>query len=111
MKGDPVYNCTGMDKKTFDLECPCCGARLEIDAATGKILFSKEAPQKQKDFSFDGQLERIRAQKQQADQLFNKAFQDEAERKKLLERKFEEAQKRAQQDKGGPPPRNPLDMD
>lgn len=105
------YNCVMAKNRTFTLECPCCGASLEIDAATGKILFSKESTQTQKDFSFDGQLERIRKQKEQADQLFSKAFHDEAERKKLLERKFEEAQKRAHEDKAGPPPRNPLDLD
>ncbi|MBI2822093.1 MAG: hypothetical protein HYX74_07690 [Acidobacteria bacterium] len=100
-----------MAKETVAVECPCCGAKLEIDVASGKILFSEESRQPPKDFSFEGQLERIRKQKEQSDQLFSKAVQDEAERKKLLERKFEEAQKRARADKSGIPPRNPFDLD
>ena len=99
-----------MPKKTLNVDCPCCSAKLQIDVASGKVLFSEEATAP-KDFSFDSQLERIRRQAEQADQLFSKAFQDEAERKKLLERKFEEAQKRAAGDKSGTPPRNPFDMD
>lgn len=100
-----------MAKKTLTVECPCCGATLQIDAASGKILFSEESKHPRKDFSFDTQLEQIRKQKEQADEIFSKAFQEEAERKKLLERKFEEAQKKAQQDKSGLPPRRPFDWD
>lgn len=93
------------------VDCPCCGAKLHLDGATGKVLFSEE-PKQQKDFSFEAQLDRIRQQKEQADELFSKAFRDEAERKRLLERKFEEAQKRAQENKEEPPPRHgPFDLD
>ena len=99
-----------MPKKTLNIDCPCCSARLQVDLASGKVLFSEEA-KAPKDFSFDSQLERVHRQAEQADKLFSKAFQDEAERKKLLERKFEEAQKRAAGDKSGAPPRNPFDMD
>lgn len=97
-------------EKTLTVECPCCAARIQVDVKTGNVLFSEEA-QVKKDFSFDAQLESIRKQKDQADQLFSKAFQDEAERKKLLERKFEEAQKRASEDKGEIKPRRPFDFD
>ena len=100
-----------MLKKTLTVECPCCGATLQIDAASGKILFAEEPKHSRKDFSFDGQLEQIRKQKEQADDMFSKAFREEAERKKLLERKFEEAQKKAQEDKSGAPPRRPFDWD
>ncbi|MBI4456867.1 MAG: hypothetical protein HY644_13350 [Acidobacteria bacterium] len=99
-----------MARKTLKVECPCCRATLQIDAASGKILFSEE-PKQQKNFSFDSQLEQIRKQKEQADHLFDKAFRDEAERRKLLERKFEEAQKRAREEKDVIPPRKPLDLD
>ncbi|HEY2933667.1 MAG TPA: 2-nitropropane dioxygenase [Acidobacteriota bacterium] len=99
-----------MADNTLTIECPCCAAKIQIDAKSGKVLFAEEA-QVKKDFSFDTQLEQIRKQKDQADQLFSKAFQDEAERKKLLERKFEEAQKRAQEDKGAIKPRRPFDFD
>jgi hypothetical protein len=104
------YNWAMAKNKTFTLECPCCGAALEIDAATGKILFSEESKKKQ-EFSFDGQLDRIRRQKEESEQRFSKVFQDEADRKKLLERKFEEARKKAQEDKSEARPRNPLDFD
>ena len=99
-----------MDKKTLNVECPCCGAQLQVDAASAKVLFAEE-PKRAKEFSFDSQLEQIRRQKEQADGLFQKAFHDEAERKKLLERKFEEAQKRAQEDKSDVRPHNPFELD
>ena len=99
-----------MTQKTLKVECPCCGASLQIDAATSKVLFAEEAKRTQQ-FSFDAQLEEIRNQKSRADELFQKAFQDEDERRKTLERKFEESQKRAREDTSDERPRNPFDLD
>ena len=99
-----------MSQKTLQLDCPCCGAHLQIDAESSKVLFAEEA-KATRQFSFDAQLEQIQKQKEQADQLFEKAFQNESEWRRTLERKFEEAQKRAREDKSDVKPRNPFDMD
>jgi hypothetical protein len=99
-----------MSQKTLRVACPCCGANLQVDVESSQVLFAEEAKRSQQ-FSFDAQLEQIQKQKDQADQLFEKVFLDESERRKTLERKFEEAQKRALEDKSNVKPRNPFDMD
>lgn len=95
-----------MDKYT--VKCPCCEATISIDAQTGAVLGHEE---KKKVFgSFDELKGAVEKQKQTRDQIFEQEMSSIKDRERLLEEKFNEAMKRAENDKDKPF-RNPLDMD
>lgn len=97
-----------MDKYT--IKCPCCEATISVDAHTGAVLGHEE---KKKVFgSFDELKGAVEKQKQTRDQIFEQEMSSIKDRERLLEEKFNEAMKRAEQDKDKDKPyKNPLDMD
>jgi len=77
------------------VECPCCRARLLIDARLGKVI-SHEPPPRQKDapdLGHAAQLVRDQAAKREA--LFRQSTEDEKHKSELLDRKFSEALKKS----------------
>ncbi len=82
-----------LDKLTVN--CPDCGSEMVIDRKTGKILLHKEAKRELKDF--DSLLKGLDEQKEKAESVFEreKAALDDHDR--LMEEKFKEALKRAEE--------------
>jgi len=80
--------------KTNDIQvtCPCCGARLTIDAQLRQVI-SHEAPPPQRGLSPD--LDRaaalLREQAEKREALFKQSTEDLKTKAQLLERKFAEA--------------------
>jgi hypothetical protein len=73
------------------IECPCCHATLEIDAATGKVLSSKEF-KKEKESLADF-MEKQKHRTAELDAKFNAAKEKEKNRLSEIEKKFEAAKK------------------
>ena len=94
-KGDP----------RIQVVCPSCQANLTVDPKTGLVL---HAEGKKPDYSFDEALDHLQARKEKSEELFQKAFLDEEQRKKGLEQKFREALN--SKDELDEPP-NPWEMD
>ena len=83
--------------KTPDIQvdCPCCGTKLTVDPALGKVI-AYEAPPKQAtgpDLDHAGSLLKEAAARREA--LFKQSTENEKTRSQLLERKFEEAFKKS----------------
>ncbi|MEM8964084.1 MAG: hypothetical protein AAGD38_21545 [Acidobacteriota bacterium] len=92
--------------------CPCCGADLVIDPATGHVLSYREVEKPiagGKDF--DSLLAGIDDAKNQAGQIFDREMSALKDRDRLLEAKFREAMKRAEEDDDDTPPQRPFDFD
>ena len=88
--------------------CPCCEATLNIDAQTGALISHEE---KTKPIaSFEEMAKGMEKQKQLREQIFNQELGSLKDRERILEEKFREAMKRADQEKDQPY-RNPLDLD
>ena len=92
---------------------PGCGCELVIDAQTGAVL-SQEKPAQPpgggKDF--DALLAGVDDAKQRAGELFEREIAAFKDRDRLLDAKFEEAVRRAQeQDDDEEPPVRPWDLD
>ena len=87
--------------EALDVECPCCGALLKIDPDTGSVVWAdrKKEPAK----SFDDLLSRVSSQKSEISEKFARSVQQTRHAKQILERKFEEARKRAADDPTKPP--------
>jgi len=95
-----------MDRYT--LTCPCCEAKLTVDANTGAILAHEE--KKKVHGSFEDLKGELNKQKEHREQIFAQEMSSMKDRERLLEEKFKEALKRADTD-SDKPFRNPLDLD
>lgn len=92
--------------EALDVECPCCGALLKIDAETGSVVWAdkKQEPSK----SFDDLLSRVSSQKSVIQEKFARSVQQTRNQREILEKKFEEARRRAALNPNERPP-NPFD--
>ena len=87
------------------VDCPCCGAKLTVDRSNGDVL-SLDAPRPTTK-SFEEALGEVRSGGRRREEAFSKAFDRTRRLENVLEKKFEEAKKKAAEDKS--PHRNPFD--
>ena len=92
--------------EALDVTCPCCEALLKVDTETGAVVWmdKKKAPAK----DFDDLVNRVHSQKSLLDEKFARSVQQTKNSKDILDKKFEEARKRAAADPTGRP-HNPFD--
>ena len=92
----------------LQVTCPCCETRLVVDTASGEIL-SEERPKVDHSKTFDSALDEVRGGAKRRGEAFSKAFEKTKRLDDLLDKKFEEAKKKAAKDKSKP--KNPFDLD
>ena len=96
---------------TFEVTCPCCSAVLKIDTAT-KAVIAHTAAVKPKMF---GDIEEAaRAMKEQdsrRESIFRQSVEAQKHASDLLEKKFQEAVKRAKETPDTGKPIRDLDLD
>ena len=82
--------------EALDVTCPCCEALLKVDPETGSVVWAdkKKAPPK----DFDDLVSRVQSQKGVLDQKFARSVQHTRRSSEILEKKFEEARRRAEAD-------------
>jgi hypothetical protein len=92
--------------EAIDVTCPCCETLLKVDPDTGAVVWAdkKKAPAK----DFDELVDRVRSQKSALDDKFARSMAQNRNQKDILEKKFEEARKRAAENPNDRPP-NPFD--
>ncbi len=94
--------------KPFEINCPCCGALMVVDAGTRTIL-RHEAPRKAT-ASFEEMLKEVGESKQKTESKLQRALEQQRQREEILEKKFREAVKKAETDDKPPGPK-PIDLD
>lgn len=95
----------------FDVTCPCCRAVLKIDSTT-KAVISHVAPVKPK--TFQDMEEAARAMKEQdgrRDSIFRQSVEAQKHASELLEKKFQEALKKAKETPDTGKPIRDFDLD
>lgn len=100
------------DTGKLTLRCPECGSDLVVDAATGAVLSHrkpKQPPAGGKDF--DSLLKGLDEEKSRAEDVFQREVAAMKDRDRLLEEKFREAMRRAEEEPDEGPPRRPFDFD
>ncbi len=100
------------ETRKLTLRCPDCASELVVDAATGEILSHRKAKQPLaggKDF--DALLKGLEDDKHKAEDIFQREVAALKDRDRLLEEKFREAMKRAEEDPDQGPPQRPFDLD
>ena len=98
--------------RKLTVRCPDCSSDLTIDAATGEVL-AHRAPKRQpaggKDF--DALMRGLDEDREKAEDVFAREVAAFKDRDRLLEEKFREAMKRAEEDPDTGPPVRPFDLD
>jgi len=92
--------------EAIDIACPCCEAMLKVDPETGAVVWvdKKKAPAK----DFDDLVSRVQSQKSLVAEKFARSVEQTKKQHEILDRKFEEARKRAALNPNERPP-NPFD--
>ena len=94
----------------FEVGCPCCGAVLKIDAGMGAVI-SHVAPIKPKMFAdLEGAAQAMREQDTRKESLFRQSVEAEKHKAELLEKKFQDAFKKAKETPDTRPLRD-IDLD
>ena len=96
-------------KSEFEVECPCCAAKLVVDANLQRVIRHSEPPSADRPELDDAQ--RILAdQAARREALFQKSVHEERTRGDALSKRFEEALKQANQEPITKPTRD-FDLD
>ncbi len=100
------------DHRKLTARCPECGADLVIDASTGAVLShrkAKQPPAGGKDF--DALLKGLDEDKSRAEDIFEREVAAIKDRDRILEEKFREAMRRAEEEPDEGRPVRPFDLD
>jgi hypothetical protein len=95
----------------FEVTCPCCGALMKIDVATRSVI-AHTAPVKPK--TFNDMEEADRAMKEhdnRRDSIFEQSMEAQKHAAELLEKKFQEAVKKAKETPDTGRPLRDFDLD
>lgn len=95
----------------FEVECPCCGATLKVDATVKAVLSHKEKPRPKTIDDISAGVEKLRSAQAEREAAFNKSFEQVKSSKDVLSAKFDELLKQAKQDDPSKPPPKPLGLD
>ena len=95
----------------FELACPCCGAVMKIDPQT-KAVISHVAPVKPKTFNdLDDAARAMKEQDSRRDSIFRQSVEAQKHASDLLEKKFQEALRKAKESPDTGKPIRDFDLD
>lgn len=94
----------------MELECPCCGVLLKIDASLGKVIWHGKPPRKTDAPDIDQSARLLEQEKARREAIFRQSAEDEKSKPQLLEKKFQEALKRSKNEPIERPSRE-MDLD
>lgn len=95
----------------FEVECPCCQARLKIDPGTQAVISFKEPERPRTVESLEAAVARLKGEAARREEAFQRSFEAEKRHAEVLERKFEELLRQARESPAGPPPKRDIDLD
>lgn len=100
------------DNRRLTVRCPECSSELVVDVATGEVISHRKPKQPLaggKDF--DSLLKGLDDDKAHAEDVFQREVAALKDRDRILEEKFREALKRAEEDPDQGRPARPFDLD
>ncbi|HYE93299.1 MAG TPA: hypothetical protein VEA38_19870 [Terriglobales bacterium] len=93
-----------MASAPFVVQCPCCQGKLTIDAELQAVIAHEEAPRQRSTADLGAALDQLKSKSAEREERFKQQMAAEAQKGKLLDRKFQESLKKAK-DSPDPPPR------
>lgn len=98
-------------KGNFEVTCPCCGAVLKVDGDTHGVI-SHVAPVKPKLFNdLDEAARAMKEQDNRRDSIFRQSVEAQKHASDLLEKKFQEALRKAKESPDTGKPIRDFDLD
>jgi len=99
------------NESPFEVPCPCCGAMLKIDPATKAVIshVAKAVPKTFEDL--EGAARSMREQDSRKESLFRQSVEAEKNKSDLLEKKFQEAIRKAKESPDTGKPIRDFDLD
>ncbi|HZP17021.1 MAG TPA: hypothetical protein VFB00_03580 [Terriglobales bacterium] len=98
-------------KASLDVTCPCCGAVLKVDAQTAAVI-SHVAPVKPKMFNdLDEAARAMKEQDNRRESIFRQSVEAQKHAADLLEKKFQEALRKAKETPDTGRPIRDFDLD
>jgi len=85
----------GKKSEPFEIACPCCSAMIRIDPATQCVLSHTPPPTKRTFEDFDAAANALKDQASRRESLFRQSVEAEKNKADVLEKKFQEAMKKA----------------
>ena len=87
----------GSQRTQFEVTCPCCGGLLKIDAETHAVIGHVAAERPKTFGDLDEAARSMHEQEGRRDSIFRQSVEAEKQRGDLLEKKFQEALRRAKE--------------
>jgi hypothetical protein len=98
-------------ESNFEVTCPCCGGLLKIDVAPRSVI-SHTAAVKPKTFAdMEAAARAMREQDDRRDSIFKQSIDAQKHASELLEKKFQEALKKAKETPDTGRPIRDFDLD
>jgi Zn-finger nucleic acid-binding protein len=98
------------NRSNVEVLCPCCGARLTVDAALGTVIAHSPPPKPRKVQDLDHAAKLLEKEAARREALFEQSAKEEKVKSQALERKFEKAMKKGKDEPPTPPIRD-IDLD
>ena len=95
----------------FQVECPCCGAMLVIDANLRRVLSHGEPEREGGRPDLDAAQTILAEEAARREAAFQQSVEAERTRGDALSKRFEEALRQARTEPVGPPPKRDFDLD
>ena len=106
-----VYHSLVAKKQSFDVTCPCCTAVLKVDGETGGVI-SHVAPVKPKTYNdLDEAATAMKERDSRRDSIFRQSVEAQKHASDLLEKKFQEALRKAKESPDTGKPIRDFDLD
>jgi hypothetical protein len=97
--------------EAFEVGCPCCGAALKIDPSVRAVI-SHVAAVKPKMFAdLEGAAQSMREQDSRKESIFRQSVEAEKHKSELLDKKFQEAFRKAKETPDTGPLVRDIDLD
>ena len=84
-------------EQIFEIACPDCGAMIKVDGTTGLVVSHTPAPRKRMFEDLETAAKAMREQDERKESIFRQSVEAQKHQADLLEKKFQEAVKRAKE--------------
>jgi hypothetical protein len=95
----------------FEVMCPCCSAVLKVDAATRAVISHTPAVKPKTFADMEAAAKAMREQDSRRESIFQQSVEAQKHAADLLEKKFQEAVKRAKETPDTGKPIRDFDLD
>jgi hypothetical protein len=98
------------EPKPFEVGCPCCGALIKVDPGMQAVI-AHTPPVRPKTFNdFEEAARAMKDQESRKESLFQQSVEAERNKSDLLEKKFQEAIKKAKETPDSGKPLRDIDL-